>query len=363
MQLYYIIFILIKMSHSELVPNKCAPGRGNIDGTCLKKGEITEIAKNNNIDSSKENILDEVKKTTGCDTDKCLVKHLNKDTDVMRPQQPKSWEQNSKEWLSSIDIDRVLSQYEKEHIDFVFYGPSPIDYDFKECNNLSDEQCKNIPCLLPELCKIKIEDLLNKEKKSKIGIVFNTDPHSKGGQHWFSTFFDLKQGNLYLFDSVGINIENDNSNNVCDGVKEFVENKGVNLPKRYETIQKLLVNVKNQGNQLNNGVNYKILYNTRQHQQGNSECGMYSIYFIVNMLKGKDFCNFNKQRITDNEVYQCRNKFFITDNDADKISNNLNNLNGGYYNFIISPMNKKKYLLDSKQGIQIVKSFVRSYLQ
>ena len=124
MQLYYIIFILIKMSNSELVPNKCAPGRSNINGTCLKKEEITEIAKNNNVDSSKENILDEVKKTTGCDTDKCLVNHLNKngeiDLDVTRPTKPKSWEKNSKEWLSSIDIDRVYHNT-KKNIQILFF--------------------------------------------------------------------------------------------------------------------------------------------------------------------------------------------------------------------------------------------------
>ena len=49
--------------------------------------------------------------------------------------------------------------------------------------------------------------------------------------------------------------------------------------------------------------------------------------FIVNMLKGKDFCDFNAQRITDNEVYEYRNKFFITDNHADKNNDNKNNNN------------------------------------
>ena len=32
-----------------------------------------------------------------------------------------------------------------------------------------------------------------KRGKTKIGIIFNTDPHDKPGQHWISMFINIKK--------------------------------------------------------------------------------------------------------------------------------------------------------------------------
>ena len=42
-----------------------------------------------------------------------------------------SWESNPKEWLSSDEILEVMKQYEHSHPEFVFLGPSPIDFEKK----------------------------------------------------------------------------------------------------------------------------------------------------------------------------------------------------------------------------------------
>ena len=63
-------------------------------------------------------------------------------------------------------------------------------------------------------------------------------------------------------------------------------------------------------------------YNNKiEHQKGNSECGMYSLYFIVTMLTEKtnnetlknrkekiDY--FSNKRIPDNLVFEYREKYF-----------------------------------------------------
>ena len=47
------------------------------------------------------------------------------------PTAPDSWKRNINEWLSSLDIKKVMKQYEDKHSDFSFFGPSPIDFDEK----------------------------------------------------------------------------------------------------------------------------------------------------------------------------------------------------------------------------------------
>ena len=53
----------------------------------------------------------------------------------------------------------------------------------------------------------------------------------------------------------------------------------------------------------------------KQHQQGNTECGMYSLYFIITMIDdSKTMKNkikmFQKETITDHHVQSFRNKYF-----------------------------------------------------
>ena len=55
---------------------------------------------------------------------------------------------------------------------------------------------------------------------------------------------------------------------------------------------------------------YGIKYNTMQHQFGGSECGVYSINFIVRLLRGDQFDEINKSRNTDKEMNVCRKKYF-----------------------------------------------------
>jgi hypothetical protein len=48
------------------------------------------------------------------------------------PESPEEWKSNPNEWLSSMDINKVMKQYEKAYKCFEFIGPSPIDYDTKK---------------------------------------------------------------------------------------------------------------------------------------------------------------------------------------------------------------------------------------
>jgi hypothetical protein len=54
----------------------------------------------------------------------------------------------------------------------------------------------------------------------------------------------------------------------------------------------------------------ELLENSKEHQRKNTECGIYSIYFITSLLENKDPEYFVNERITDDEMFSLRDKFF-----------------------------------------------------
>lgn len=217
-----------------------------------------------------------------CNTESCWLRQSfvnNKlDSELSRytfaPKSPSSWKKNKNEWLSSIDIEEVMKQYEHVYPCFDFLGPSPIDFDTKK---MYDE------CVWQELCDFDLKNHL-KRGKTKIGIVFNTDPHYLGGSHWIAMFINIKQGYIFYFDS-----------------------NGEKMPKE---IKILAERIQHQANEL--GIDLDIDQNyPKQHQKGDTECGMYVLYFIISLLtdyKSRDY--FKTTTIRDEDVEELRHKYF-----------------------------------------------------
>jgi hypothetical protein len=55
---------------------------------------------------------------------------------------------------------------------------------------------------------------------------------------------------------------------------------------------------------------YGILFNKTQHQFGGSECGIYSLNFIIRLLNGSNFDTIIKEKLDDDVVNQCREIYF-----------------------------------------------------
>ena len=50
---------------------------------------------------------------------------------------------------------------------------------------------------------------------------------------------------------------------------------------------------------------------SNRHQYSNSECGMYSLFFIIQLLKDlKNFNDFQENKYTDKHMKQLRTKYF-----------------------------------------------------
>jgi hypothetical protein len=165
------------------------------------------------------------------------------------------------EWLSTSQIRNVLLQYEKIYPDFVILGPVPIDF-----------------CALTgnEVCNLSIRRSIANGKR-RIGIVFNTDPSTAPGKHWISMFIDMRDKNpnhweIDYFDSFG----------------------QAPLPAE---VRSLIDNLQSQNaGRFRLNLNCKIVPGgictvSRRHQYKNTECGVYSINFIVERLAGRSWAD------------------------------------------------------------------------
>ena len=268
---------------------KCSP-RNNNSFTCFNKNALINIIKswNNNYYNDKIkyskydntnalwNKVDSKFKRV-CNEEYCWVeqKFIDKtNPDIknsFRPKRPKKWKENKNEWLTTSDIERVLKQYQTKHDNFMFIGPVPIDF---------DKEFGPGQCVINELCNINLKRLLQKGK-TKVGIVFNLDPHDKPGSHWVSFFADFDKNEICYFDSYGIAEPNE--------------------------VRILMDRLKDQAKELNKDMKIKV--NNYRHQFKNSECGIYSINFIVKLLEGMSYEDYI-QNITKDDDMESNRKFY-----------------------------------------------------
>jgi len=193
----------------------------------------------------------------------------------LRPKMPNEWKNDPDQWLDNTNIENVLKQYEDSRADFKFLGVHPIDFAIPNpYNNSKKEQC-----FIPHMCEISVPDLRSKGI-NYLGVVFNLDPHTKAGSHWVACFADIKKNWVYYFDSYGM----PPPRSIYAFMKSFILTES----------------------------RIQLAYNARRFQFGNSECGMYSIYFIICMLNGAKFKEFVHRRVPDDVMLQLRNWFFST---------------------------------------------------
>jgi|UniRef100_A0A6C0JG54 hypothetical protein len=208
---------------------------------------------------------------------------------VFVPEKPHSWISNPTQWLTSTDISRVLKQYEDAYPDFIFIGPSPIDYDATPYTNSN-------ACVWQDLCDFSLPRLISSGKQ-KVSVIFNLDTHDQTGSHWVSLYCDVRLRSIYYFDSN----KNSQSNKIPDNIIKFINGIIVNMAE--EPLSQT----------------FKFYNNDKiQHQMKNTECGMYCLYFIISLLTGEkkweDWVD-NKQgknggRVSDIEMEKKRNELF-----------------------------------------------------
>ena len=270
--------------------SQCAPNIDDTNGTCFTYDQLKNIAKKFNesnklnripISKSKSTLLSKInsKMKKECSEEMCWTKDQEILKSRFRPKKPQSWNLNPAEWLSNFDIEKVMDQYQAKYKKFNFIGVFPNNYDHKVYMNT---------CVAEELCNLNIHDLI-KNGTTDLGIVFNTDPHYLPGAHWVAVYVCLQKSSskfgFYYYDSAA------------------------DKPSQY--IEKLYNSIKAQFKSAKLKKEFNIRINHIQHQYGDSECGMFSMNFIINMLKRNNtFDKVINDKITDEYVFRLREKYF-----------------------------------------------------
>ena len=258
----------------------CAPVRKG-DTTCYTKEQLVKMAKILNekegskikLTGTKEELWNTIRMHLfdECDyewewMDNKSIKELN-DREIkyetFKPPMPTAWLKNQFTWLTTTDILNVMRQYEKLYNEFKFFGPVPVD-----CP-------KDIYC---ELTNINLGKM-NRKGINMIGVIFNLDKHNEGGSHWVGLFANMQDNTITYYDSTG--------NPPPDYIKYFIQ-----MLKR----------------QMKSGV--VVEWNKKKHQFGGSECGVYSMNFIIESIKGNKLSDLENKNISDYSVNILRKYFY-----------------------------------------------------
>ena len=280
-----------KTLFSKFLKQRCSPKTKKNVYTCLEDDTLYKLrdlwnARHPDTEINTNDVKEiwqllNNKMSSVCNKESCWLKQKFVDGKLdselktsFAPVSPPEWKKNSNEWLSSMDILDVMKQYEKAYKCFDFIGPSPIDFDTHKMYG---------DCVWEELCHFNLADEV-KNGRFKIGIIFNLDPHTKGGSHWVSLFINIKKRTIFYFDSAGDSI-----------------------PQQIMTFVK---RVMKQGRQ----IKIKFTFDQNhpvEHQYGDTECGIYSLYFIVHMLEDKHTAEYFKSHVLlDKYMEQFRKVYF-----------------------------------------------------
>ena len=263
----------------------CAPDKQYKNAkTCFSLESLKKIATayNKKVGASSQiKIVDDINKlhhsieskmNKVCDGEICwlnqsFIKNINDDEInhlTFKPKRP----EGKYQWLSTTDIRKVMVQYEKKFPEFLFIGPVPIDFD--------DIQT--------EIADINFLDL-KKKGINKLGIIFNLDEHYKSGSHWVAMYMEFS----------------DSRNEV-----DYFDSYGDMPDERIQILMNRLI--KHASRDLNKKIIKNI--NRTRTQFANSECGVYSMNFILHLIMGDSFKDTTENIINDDVMNSRRNIFF-----------------------------------------------------
>jgi hypothetical protein len=270
----------------EDLGGRCAPGItiSNRKWGCLPAATLNKIGENNVstvcTPTNEHCVLDMAKQIPANERELIRKKYL-------RPRRPNEWKSDPDQWLDNYNIAAVMEQYQSANKWFRFVGVFPIDF------SIQDPYSQGIrKCLQPEICNL---DIVEEQKKGirALGFVFNLDPHNKSGSHWVA---------LYCW--IGSDNEKQSESGLGATRKwcAYFDSYGY-APPHY--IANLMRWLKSQDTRM------KLMYNARRFQYGGSECGMFSLYFLICMIGNISFEQFCKESVSDEFMLGLRKVLFV----------------------------------------------------
>lgn len=247
------------------------------DGSiCSPEAVIKQIGNVLKVSGTTKSILEKSKAMLDCDSESCVVSHsvvasvigervvLDIKERHFKPYGPR----NNTNLLDNFNIDLTLNRWETQYDKFYHIYYQMIDFDIVKS----------------ELANIDICDVVKRGYNS-LGVVLNTDVSTGGGIHWFCLFCDFTASPITL---------------------EYFNSSG-NLPRK--EVQAWLVRANQQ--LIHNKYDSKIVIASRiVHQEGDTECGPYSLYYIWSRLNKVPHTVFDKVKISDEKMIEFRKTLF-----------------------------------------------------
>ena len=214
-----------------------------------------------NLDLNDTALYKTLNRYMSCSVGSCLNVRSRKLDEVLKPLNPNKVNQ----WLSNLDIQAVMKEYEKLYDNFIFLGAVPLDF------QRIDQEVANFH--------------LFQQPHDIVGIIFNTQPSTKSGQHWIALVIHRLHKTICFFDSYG------------------------NLPPR--PVLNFIHKIHKQTVQ--HHTPYRIWMNRNRHQYGDTACGIYCLYFIVRQLQGFSCRSINCSVLSDKRVKEKAMELFVKD--------------------------------------------------
>ena len=242
-----------------------------------------QTIKNKNLDE----IIELVKQDLGVDSEKEIYEHTefkkimggDLSNKILKTIFKLEGPANTVELLSNFDIDGTLDQWMRL---------SPEIYN-KKCYHITYKMI-DFKHTGKDLYYLDIKELMDNGYKC-FYCVLNTDISSGRGKHWFCVFGDLEH-------------EGTEEDPV---IIEYFNSSG--FPPRREMVDwfNYIEAEMYKGHRL--VVEHKIVVKNRL-QYSRTECGVWSLAYILNRLRGRPTNWFESQNIDDQEMYKCRQYIF-----------------------------------------------------
>lgn len=266
---------------------------------CSSQQLIERVARVTNLDANLADtraIIDGAKKITECDTERCVLTKLrpqlgNKVVNHELDTRFKVEGPRGSDWLGDNNIDATLKQW---HIKFPDFFP----YNFNMRNYASYSLDKDTMRVINEpdtLASINFEDLFEKGFRTA-ACICNTDTYQGKGKHWIALFVDARDNSpewtAEIFDSAGVT--------------------------PYPEWQSWLSKTKIQLNELLDGggggnkkkEGFSVRASRMRHQDSNSECGVYSLFYVWARLNGISYRAFQENKVPDKLMFEFRQHLF-----------------------------------------------------
>lgn len=280
---------------SVVVPNvsECSVSNDPSKTVCTNPKYVDIIRKKLKISSDNdEDVIEDLKKNSGCETERCAIESVATKSPDLSSVAKKAIEEdfklkgpaNSTKLLNNSNIDKIIAQLAQKNPGLYAMDFHMINFDVFNNGNMP-------------LNKISLATDIYESGKNMFSVVLNTDKYGNGGIHWFCMFCDFRPSGSSK-DPFTIEYFNSSGRHPLASVSRWMIRQKCDFEKAHP--------------------DKNIVISQRHpfaHQTGETECGVYCIYYITTRVKNIHDRKFfeTPPRIPDDEMESFRSEIFTNE--------------------------------------------------